>query len=79
MIKVTFKSTPLHIWEYKVPTVFKLVQIILATASNSAYAERTFLLASRLKLYFRLTIGDDMFNTLGLTGWYKRDIDRFWI
>lgn len=76
MIKISFKSTVLHLWEYEAPTVLTLVQIILATASTSAYAERKFSLARRLKTYLRLNMGDSMFDALGLMGCYKEDIDK---
>ena len=40
---------PLRYWKLEAPTVLKLMQIILATVGTSAYAERIFSLARRLK------------------------------
>ena len=39
----------LRFWKLEAPTVLKLIQIILATAGKSAYAERKVSLARRLK------------------------------
>ena len=77
MIKISLKkSTQLQLWEFKAPSVLALVQIIIATAGTSAYAKRTFSLARRLKSHLRSNMGDDMFDALGLMGWYKEDIDK---
>ena len=66
---------PLRYWKLEAPTVLKLIQIILATAGTSAYAERTFSLARRLKTWLRLGMADTMFDALGLMAWYKDDVD----
>ena len=76
MIEHSFKSTPLRIWKLHAPTVLTLVQIIIATAGTSAFAERTFSLARRLKSYLRLGMGDEMFDALGLMGWYNNEVDE---
>ena len=76
MIKKSLKSTQLQLWELEAPIVLALVQIIIATAGTSAYAERTFSLARRLKSYLRSNMGDDMFDALGLMGWYKKDVNK---
>ena len=68
MIEKSLKSTPLHYWQSKSPVVLTLVQIIVATAGTSAFTEY-FSLARRLKTYLRLSMGDDMFDALGLIGW----------
>ena len=76
MIEHSFKSTPLRSWKLHAPTVLTLVQIIIATAGTSAFAERTFSLARRLKSYLRLGMGDEMFDALGLMGWYNNEVDE---
>jgi hypothetical protein len=53
-----------------------LVQIIRATAGTSAFAERTFSLARRLKNWNRLNMDDKLFNSLGFMAWYKDDLDE---
>ena len=76
MIEHSFQSTPLRRWNLHAPTVLTLVQIIIATAGTSAFAERTFSLARRLKTYLRLGMGDEMFDALGLMGWYNNEVDE---
>ena len=76
MIEHSFKSTPLRIRKIYAPTILTLVQIIIATAGTFAFAERTFSLDRRLKSYPRLGMGDDMFDALGLMGWYNNEVDE---
>ena len=76
MMRNSFKDKiPLRIWKVYAPTIMTLVQIIRATAGTSAFAERTFSLAKRLKSWLRLSMDDDLFNSLGLMAWYKDDLD----
>ena len=69
-------NMPLRFWKHEAPNVLKLIQIIIATAGTSAYAERTFSLARRLKTWLRLGMDDSMFDDLGLLAWYKDDLDE---
>ena len=75
MIKKSLKSIPLHYWKHEMPTVLKLVQIVVATAGISAFAERTFSLARRLKTYQILNMGDIMSDALGVMAWYKDEVN----
>ena len=66
MVKESFRGEmPLRFWKLEAPTVLKLIQIILATAGTSAYAERIFSLARRLKSWLRLGMSETMFDALG--------------
>ena len=69
-------NMPLRFWKHEAPNVLNLIQIIMATAGTSAYAERTFSLARRLKTWLRLGMDDSMFDALGLMAWYKDDLDK---
>ena len=76
MMRKSFKDKkPLRVWKVHAPTIITLVQIIRATAGTSAFAERTFSLARRLKNWNRLSMDDKLFNSLGLMAWYKDDLD----
>ena len=75
-MRKSFKDKkPLRVWKVHAPTIITLVQIIRATAGTSAFAERTFSLARRLKNWNRLSMDDKLFNSLGLMAWYKDDLD----
>ena len=76
MVKESFDGIMLlHNWKQEAPNILKLVQIILATAGTSAFAERKFSLSRRLKTWLRLGMHDDMFDALRLMAWYKDDVD----
>ena len=77
MMRKSFKDKkPLRFWKVHAPTILTLVQIIRATAGTSAFAERTFSLARRLKNWNRLSMDDKLFNSLGFMAWYKDDLDE---
>ena len=54
----------------------KLLTIMACIAATSAYAERTFSLAKRLKTYLRSQMGDDKFYMLGILAWYDNQYVR---
>jgi hypothetical protein len=53
--------------------VLKLMAISAALAATSAFAERTFSLARRIKMYMQSQMTDESFWMLSLLSWYGKD------
>jgi hypothetical protein len=64
---------PLQDWKLEAPIMMKLLSIAAAIAGTSAFAERIFSLARRLKSYLRLQMKDSRFYQLGILAWYPDD------
>jgi len=75
MLKTSFQSYKgLDDWEREIPLILKLLQLASVIAATSAFAERTFSLARRLKTYLRANMRDERFNQLGLLAWYDDEL-----
>lgn len=60
-------------WLIEAPVMMKLLSIAATIAGTSAFAERTFSLARRLKSYLRSQMKDTRFHQLGILAWYPDD------
>ena len=57
-------------WKGDAPVIMKMLAIMATIAATTAFAERTFSLARRLKSYLRSQMLNDTFYRLGIIAWY---------
>lgn len=78
MMKDSFKSSKtLSDWKGDAPIIMKMLAIMATIAATSAFAERTFSLARRLKSYLRSQKLNDTFYRLGIIAWYDEEEINF--
>ena len=74
MMKESFSvSKIVSDWYLDAPLVMKILTIMTSIAATSAFAERTFSLARRLKTYLRSQMKDGKFRNVGILAWYDNE------